>query len=86
MPKSKQNGASKIRVTTAINNKMATVKRTITVMVGNLVKGTVTIVVLTTKERNHKVKEIVAMIIASKLIIVLTKLVHVLTSKLAQQL
>lgn len=86
MPKSKQNDASKIRVTTAINNKMATVKRTITVMVGKLVKGTVTIVVLTTKERNHKAKEIVAMIIANKLIIVPTKLVLVLTLKPEQQL
>ena len=86
MPKSKRNDASKTRVTTAINNKTVTVKRTITVMVGNLVKGIVTIVVLTTKGRNQKAKEIVAMIIANKLIIVPTKLVLVLTLKLEQQL
>ena len=55
-------------------------------MVGNLVKGAVTIVVLTTKGRNHKAKGIVAMIIANKLIIVPTKLVLVLTLKLEQQL
>ena len=45
VPKSKRKDASKTRVTTVINNKTVTVKRTITVMVGNLVKGAVTIVV-----------------------------------------
>ncbi len=55
-------------------------------MVGNLVKETVTIVVLTTKGRNHKVKGIVAMIIANKPIIVPTKLALALTSKLVRTL
>ena len=45
-------------------------QRTITVMVGNPVKGTVTIVVLTTKGRNHKARNQVEMIIVKQTIIV----------------
>ena len=56
-----------------------------TVMVENQVKETATTAVLMTKLRNNKVKGIVGMIAANKPIIVPTKLVHVLISRLVQQ-
>ena len=84
--KSKQSDASKTRATTATNNKTGTVKKMTTVMVENQVKGTATTVVLMIKVKNNKVSKTVAMIVANKRTIVRTKLVHVLISRLVQQL
>ena len=86
MPKSRQSDANKTRAITVTNNKMATVSKTTAVMVANLVKETATIAGLTTKGRNHKVKEIVAMIAVSNKTSSQNQLDHVLTLKPVQQL
>ena len=85
MPNSRQNDANKTRATTVTNNKTATVRKMTAVMVENLVKETATIADLTTKGKNHKVKEIVAMIAVSNKTSSPSKLAHVLTLKPVQQ-
>ena len=64
--KSRQNDASKIRAITVTNNKTATVRKTMAVMVENKVKATATIVALMIKLRNSKVSKIVGMSAVNK--------------------
>ena len=54
--------ANKTRATTVTNNKTATVRKTMVVMVANLVKGNRDNRRFDDQGKNHKVKEIVAMI------------------------
>ena len=85
LQKSRQSDANKTRAITVTNNKTVTVRKTTAVMVANLIKETATIADSTTKGKNHKVKEIVAMIAVSNKTSSPSKLAHVLTLKPVQQ-